>query len=47
MDCDFVARGNSETDVLHQTTEHARARHHMHHLSPELAAKVRSAIHEA
>lgn len=47
LDCDFVARGTDEKDVMHQAAEHARTRHHMHHIPPELASRVRSAIHEA
>ncbi|HEU4700268.1 MAG TPA: DUF1059 domain-containing protein [Gemmatimonadales bacterium] len=47
MDCDFVARGKDENDVMHQAAEHARTRHNLHHIPPELASRVRSAIHEA
>ncbi|MGA8762645.1 MAG: DUF1059 domain-containing protein [Candidatus Sulfotelmatobacter sp.] len=44
--CDFVARGESEQDVLQQAAEHARTAHQVNEVTPELAAKVRSAIRD-
>ncbi|HZQ67735.1 MAG TPA: DUF1059 domain-containing protein [Terriglobales bacterium] len=44
--CDFVARGNSEQEILEQAAEHARAAHDMHEITPEVAEKVRSAIRD-
>jgi predicted small metal-binding protein len=46
VDCDFVARGETEEDILRQCAEHARSAHGMDNLSPELAEKVRSGIRE-
>ncbi|HVJ04739.1 MAG TPA: DUF1059 domain-containing protein [Candidatus Saccharimonadales bacterium] len=46
VDCDFVARGDSEQEVLQQCMEHARSAHGMNELTPELAEKVRSGIRE-
>jgi predicted small metal-binding protein len=46
MDCDFVARGETEEDVLKQAAEHAGATHGMKEMSDEVLAKVRAAIHE-
>jgi len=46
VDCDFVARGQTEQEVLQQCAEHARTAHGMNEISPELAEKVRSAIRE-
>ncbi len=43
--CDFVARGETEEEILYQCAEHARYAHGME-LSPELTEKIRSAIHE-
>jgi predicted small metal-binding protein len=44
--CDYVARGESETEILQQAAEHARNVHNMNEVTPELAQKVRSAIHD-
>lgn len=44
--CDYVAKGNSEQDVLQQAAEHARTVHNINEITPELAAKVQSAIRD-
>ena len=44
--CDFVARGNSEQEILHQASEHARSAHQVNEVTPEMAEKVRSAIRD-
>ena len=44
VDCDFVARGETEEDILKQCAEHGRSAHNMNELPAELATKVRSAI---
>jgi len=41
VDCDFVARGETEQDILRQTAEHARTAHNMTEIPAELAEKVR------
>jgi predicted small metal-binding protein len=46
VDCDFVARGETDEDVLRQCAEHGRSAHNMNELPAELAAKVRSAIRD-
>ena len=46
MDCDFVARGNTEEDVLKQAAKHAGTAHGMTEMTDEVAAKVRSAIRD-
>ncbi len=46
VDCDFVARGETEQDVLQQCAEHARTAHGMTELPPELAEKVRAGIRD-
>jgi predicted small metal-binding protein len=46
VDCDFVARGANEDDVLQQCAEHARTAHGMNEITPELATKVRAAIRD-
>jgi predicted small metal-binding protein len=43
-DCDFVARGESEEEIMGQVAEHARAAHGMEEVPPEVAEKVKAAI---
>lgn len=45
-DCDFVARGESDEEVMGQVAEHARTAHGMEDVPPELAAKARAAIRD-
>jgi predicted small metal-binding protein len=45
-DCDFVARGESEQDVMEQAAEHARTDHQMNEITPEMAEKAKSAIRD-
>jgi len=45
-DCDFVARGNSEEEVMLQVADHARTDHNMSEVPAEMADKVRAAIHD-
>lgn len=44
--CDFVARGDSEQEILEQAAEHARSAHDVTEITPELAEKVRGAIRD-
>jgi predicted small metal-binding protein len=46
MDCDFVATGETEQDILQQCVEHARTDHGMSEIPAEVADKVRAAIHD-
>jgi predicted small metal-binding protein len=46
MDCDFVARGESEEQVMVQAVEHARRDHGMESIPTEVAASVKAAIHD-
>ena len=46
VDCDFVARGQTEEEILAQCAEHARSAHGMNELPPDLAEKVRSSIRD-
>ena len=46
LDCDFVARGETEQDILQQCTEHARKDHGMTEIPAELADKVLGAIRD-
>ena len=44
--CDFVARGDSEQEILQQASEHARSAHDVNEITPEMADKVRAAIRD-
>ncbi|HXY49748.1 MAG TPA: DUF1059 domain-containing protein [Terriglobales bacterium] len=44
--CDYVAKGDSEQDVLQQAAEHARTVHNISEITPELAAQVQSKIRD-
>ncbi len=46
MDCDFVARAETEEEVLKQAAEHAGTTHDMTDMSEEVLTKVRAAIHD-
>jgi len=46
MDCDFVARGETEMEIMAQCAEHARAAHNMADIPTEVVEKVRAAIHD-
>ncbi|MBX9623772.1 MAG: DUF1059 domain-containing protein [Gemmataceae bacterium] len=45
-DCDFVARGRTEEEVMRQVVEHARTAHGIDQVPPELAAKAKAAIRD-
>jgi predicted small metal-binding protein len=44
--CDFVARGDSEQEIMQQAAAHAQSAHQINEVTPELAEKVRSAIRD-
>jgi predicted small metal-binding protein len=46
VDCDFVARGATEEDILKQAAEHAKKAHGMAEVAPDVVAKVKAAIHD-
>lgn len=43
-ECDFVARGETDEEVLGQVAEHARTAHGLDEVPPELAEKAKAAI---
>jgi predicted small metal-binding protein len=47
FNCDFVASGQNEEEVMTKVAEHARKDHGMQTIPEEVAAKVKAAIHEA
>lgn len=46
MDCDFVARGNSEEEILARAAAHAQKDHGFASIPPEVIEKVKAAIHD-
>jgi predicted small metal-binding protein len=44
--CDFVARGESEQEILTQAAEHARSAHNITEITPDVAEKVKAAIRD-
>jgi predicted small metal-binding protein len=45
-DCDFVARGETEEELMGQVAAHAREQHGIDEVPPEMAEKVRAAIRD-
>ncbi len=45
--CDYVARADTEGDVLQKAAEHAREVHGLEKLDEATVAKVKAAIHDA
>ena len=46
QDCDFVARGETDEEVMGQAAEHARAAHGMDEVPPEVAERAWAAIRD-
>ena len=46
MDCDFVAKGETNEDIMRQAAEHARTAHNMNEIPAEVVDKVRGAIRD-
>ena len=46
MDCDFVAHGKNDEEVMRQAERHAKEKHGLTAVPPDLAAKVKAAIKE-
>ncbi len=44
LDCDFVARGASEDEVMQKAAAHAERDHGIRQIPPDLAARARAAI---
>ncbi len=45
-ECDFVARGETEEEIMGQVAQHAKEAHGMDEVPPELAEKARGAIRD-
>ncbi len=46
MDCDFVARGQTEEEILKKAAEHADTDHGMKEIPEEILAQVHAAIRD-
>ena len=46
VDCDFVARGKTEEEIIQKALQHAKKDHGMATIPADLMAKVRSMIKE-
>ena len=46
MDCDFVARADTEQEIMQQVAEHANTTHGMQDIPAEVVAQVRAVIRE-
>jgi predicted small metal-binding protein len=44
--CDFVAYGETDDEVIARAAEHARTKHHLRAITPEILAHLRSAIRD-
>lgn len=45
-DCDFVATGETEADVMAQAVEHGRKEHGFEEIPPEVVQKARDSIRD-
>ena len=46
VDCNFVAKGETDQEVLQQAAEHGRKAHNMQQIPPEMMEKARSLIRD-
>lgn len=46
VDCDFVARGETEEEIFRQCAKHGKEAHGMEEIPPDLRAKMRGFIRE-
>jgi predicted small metal-binding protein len=44
--CDYIARGETEQDVLQDAKLHAQQQHGIQDLTPDLMSKVKENIHD-
>lgn len=44
IDCDFVAKGQSDDEVMRVVAEHGKQKHGMTQITPDLQQKIRSLI---
>ena len=46
VDCDFVARAETEEEILKKAAEHAETMHNMKEIPEDILSKVRAAIRD-
>jgi predicted small metal-binding protein len=46
-DCNFVAKGKDDDEVMRKAAEHAKRDHNMQTIPPDLERKARGAIRES
>jgi predicted small metal-binding protein len=46
VDCDFEARAETEEQLMKKVAEHARTKHNITEIPPELVQKVKAAIRD-
>lgn len=46
VDCDFVARGETEEEIFRQCAKHGKEAHGMTEIPPDLIAKMRGYIRD-
>jgi predicted small metal-binding protein len=46
VDCDFVARGNTEEEIFRQCAKHGKEAHGMNEIPEDLRVKMRGLIRE-
>jgi len=46
VECDFVATGKTDDEVMKACAEHGKTAHNMDNLPPDLVAKVKAGIKE-
>ncbi|MHB8755514.1 MAG: DUF1059 domain-containing protein [Candidatus Acidiferrales bacterium] len=44
--CKYAVSATTDEDVLRQAAEHLRIEHNVRHITPEIGAMMRAAIHE-
>jgi predicted small metal-binding protein len=44
--CNFVATGATDDEVMRKAAQHAKEKHSIKEITPDLARKVRAAIHD-
>jgi len=43
--CSWVATGSTDDEVMKKVSQHAKEKHNIREITPDLAKKVRAAIH--
>jgi len=46
MHCHYIIRAETEQEALDKAAQHAKEQHGVSELSPEMASKVKAAVHD-